>query len=48
MFYNTIHDKREVLAKLREFIKQPPRLSPANYFGAGGRSEEHTSELQSH
>ena len=40
MFYNTIHDKREVLDKLREFIKQPPRLSPADYFGAGGGLEE--------
>ena len=34
MFFNTIHDKREVLDKLREFVKQPPRLNPADYFSA--------------
>ena len=31
MFYNTIHDKREVLAKLREFVNQRPRLESADY-----------------
>ena len=40
MFYNTIHDKREVLDRLREFVKQPPRLNAADYFGANGGLEE--------